>query len=102
MENTVSWLGEEFRVLPHNATWNPVGGVYIFAGINHRDEWNPLYVGQTHSLAERIPSHPRWLEARLLGASHVHAKVVRLEQERLSLERRLVGYFRPTLNRQRR
>lgn len=102
MENTVSWLGEDFAVLPHGATWNAVGGVYIFAGLNHRNQWYPLYVGQTHSLAQRIPDHPRWLEARLLGATHVHAKVVRVPGVRQNLERRLIRSFSPTLNHQRR
>ena len=98
MADTVSWLGEGFKVLPKNANWRDIGGVYIFAGVNSQNQWYPLYVGRTGSLADRIPSHPRWTEARLLGATHVHAKVVRLAGDREYLEDRLIRSFRPRMN----
>lgn len=94
----VSWLDAEFGVYGPSTRWNEVPGVYIFAGVNQRDEWYPLYVGQTQSLARRLGNHDKWLEARRLGATHIHARTVRDQRLRLSLERRLVLAFQPSLN----
>ena len=67
-----------WHVLTHNADWSDAGGVYIFTGVNPTtNRWIPYYVGQTGSFRDRIPSHEKWPPAVLLGATHVHARVVR-------------------------
>jgi len=57
-----------------------------------------VYVGQTDNFRTRIPQHERWSQAVRLGASHVHALVVPREDDRLRVERELIGAFQPALN----
>lgn len=96
------WLNYEFLVFdPRNTRWENVGGLYIFAGLNRtRDAWLAYYVGQTSSFAQRLPGHEKWPAAARLGATHVHARVERLQANRLRIERELIDYYDPPLNRQ--
>ncbi len=98
MSDKVTWLTHEFSVYLHATGWNAVAGLYIFAGKNSKGKWFPLYVGQTESLAERIPTHERWQEAVQLGATHVHAKAVMLKAARDLIEDQLIQAYQPTLN----
>lgn len=75
MSQTATWGTHVFGVYLHEASWNHIGGVYIFAGISPQNRWVPLYIGQTDSFRNRIPLHEQWLPARRLGATHVHAMV---------------------------
>ncbi|HEV8580857.1 MAG TPA: hypothetical protein VGX68_17465 [Thermoanaerobaculia bacterium] len=98
---SVSWLGYDFDVYdPLTTTWNDVGGVYIFAGTNHQNEWAPLYIGQADSFHNRIPCHERWAEAALLGATHVHAMTVPQAANRARIEHELCLAYQPPLNTQ--
>ena len=101
-EMNVKWHLYDFTVYAPNATWNAVGGVYVFAGINEQNQWFPLYIGQSESLAARLPTHERWSEAVQRGATHVHAMAVPLEANRLAIESDLIQRFDPPLNRQHR
>lgn len=95
----VTWLdGYDFSVYQHDAGWNEVPGLYVFAGQNLQGQWYPLYVGQAESLAERIPRHERWAEAVQLGATHVHARVVQDATTRDAVEERLIQLYQPRLN----
>jgi hypothetical protein len=75
---TATWLTHEFTIYEMDTTnWNDVAGVYIFSGLNvQQTQWKALYVGITESFKTRHPNHERWEEAKRLGATHVHAKVV--------------------------
>lgn len=100
---TAQWLGEDFQVLgpPTGEKWNDVPGVYLFVRIDQREQrYAPLYVGQTTSLAARLPGHERWHEAERLGATQVHAKVIQAPGDRARLEENLIRTFNPPLNRQ--
>ncbi len=72
-------------------------GGHIFAGLTAMQPWTAFYIGQAASLADRIPNHERWSEARRLGATRVHARVVRGEEVRGLLEQRLIGALQPPL-----
>ena len=96
--STAIWSSQEFKVVAHGANWNDVAGIYIFAGTNTQNQWYPLYIGQASSFANRLPSHERWAEAVRAGATHVHAKVVKLASERDALEQALIRAYRPRLN----
>jgi excinuclease UvrABC nuclease subunit len=100
MSDKVTWDGTEFSVLKHNANWKDTGGIYIFCGVNKKNEWTPLYIGQTDSFLNRLPSHDRWNDARNLGATHVHAKAVSQQASRDKLEADLIQSFQPSLNTQ--
>lgn len=100
MFDTADWLDYEFEVNDPDtvAFWHAVPGLYIFAGVNLAGEWFPLYIGSTESLAGRLPYHPKWLVAKLFGATHIHARMERLKNTRESLEQKLIQTYQPRLN----
>lgn len=91
-ENTL-----QFEVYDRNEGWYDVPGLYIFS-CQVANEWRPLYVGQASSFKERLPNHERLDEARRLGATHIHAKVVREKSLRDKWERLLIQSLNPRLN----
>lgn len=96
-QQTWTWNGRLFTIYSVDTTWNPVSGLYIFAGPGLLG-WKACYIGQTVSFAERIPGHERWMEAQRLGATHIHACVVQDQWQRDLIERELIGRFQPPLN----
>lgn len=96
--DTVNWGGYEFDVHTKNTKWNDVPGLYIFTGLNQRNRWVALYIGETDSLAERIPGHEHWTEAVQLGATHIHARAEQEENHRVLVEATLVSQYKPRLN----
>jgi len=98
MSDKINWLSYEFTAYQHATQWNNVAGIYIFAGLNRENRWVPLYIGQTDSFQDRIPSHEQWDKARSLGATHVHAKAVPLQADRDTAEKQLIQSFQPRLN----
>lgn len=98
MSSKVTWLTHEFSIHLHEEQWNNVSGIYIFAGLNHQNHWEPLYIGQADSFQDRIPSHEKWDKAQSLGATHVHAMVVPQAAIRDRIEYQLIQQFQPVLN----
>ena len=102
--NVVSWGGYDFTSHdPNETNWNDVAGVYIFAGVSDDGRWwQAKYIGQTSSFKDRLgvsnSNHERWQEAIQRGATHVHARVVQDELERLSLESTLILTYNPPMN----
>ena len=99
----VSWGGYAFTVYdPAHTTWNDIPGVYIFAGLDaSRRWWHARYIGQTQSFSTRLPSHEQWWAAAQQGATHIHARVVQDEYERIAIESTLIQSYQPPLNRAR-
>jgi len=97
-ENLVSWQGHRFHVLTMGAKWSAHSGIYIFAGFNSENLWVPLYIGQASQFCERLASHERWEEAVQLGATHVHAMVAPLQENRDLIESQLIQCYQPPLN----
>jgi hypothetical protein len=96
---TVNWGGHEFTVCdPENTVWEDVAGVYIFAGIEADGFWHASYIGIAHSFRDRIPNHDRWAEARMRGATHIHALPVRQGAMRAHIEQTLIVRYHPYLN----
>jgi excinuclease UvrABC nuclease subunit len=95
---TVKWLSYEFNVHPPETNWNDIGGIYIFTGINARNQWVALYIGQAVSLRDRLADHEQWNAAARLGATHVHAKAVPLQANRDAIEIQLIKGYQPRLN----
>jgi len=98
MNTTVNWLNREFIVYTRDANWNDVGGIYIFTGQNSQGQWVALYIGKADSFQSRFSSHERWDEALLVGATHVHARVVAQEATREAMEAELIRAYQPRLN----
>lgn len=98
----VNWYIEngsalQFEVYGRNVGWNDVPGLYIFS-CQTVNGWRPLYVGQAKSFKERLPNHERMDEACRLGATHIHAKVVKEKLLRDKWERLLIQNLNPPLN----
>ena len=99
---TVNWsVGNnnsiEFQVCRIDSDWHDVPGLYIFCHSDTRF-WYSLYIGQAKSFRDRFSSHERWDEAAKLGATHVHAALVREASRRDELERVLIQLHNPKMN----
>lgn len=88
---TCAWTGAS------GATYNywvyPVGqplkgeaGNYIFARLDERRRWVPVYIGQTNDLSERFDYHHAMDCIRRNGATHIHAHLNHDARARLSEE----------------
>ena len=97
-DDTATWLGSIFTVYSPQVNWNAVAGLYIFAGRGLMGNWTALYVGQTESLAVRLSTHERWLEAARVGATHIHVRVEPLPMTRDAMEQQLIQTYQPRLN----
>lgn len=107
--NTWNWFGSSGRpyvcnVLPKDANWNDVPGVYLFVNrpmlLGSVPCPTAVYVGQCNSFLNRICGHERWSEASRLGANEVHALVLHNSLDRDYFERDLITLLRPILNTQ--
>lgn len=98
MNDKVKWLGYEFTVCKPDATWNEVGGIYIFCGINAKNQWQPYYIGQADNFRNRLGSHENWKAAAHMGATHIHAMTVQEAATRDKIEKELIQTWKPPLN----
>ncbi len=99
MSERASWLSYEFKVYsPATTQWTDVAGVYIFAGLKSKKEWEAYYIGQTESFQESLTTHDQWEPAAKLGATHVHAITVTSKAVREKMERELILACQPPLN----
>jgi hypothetical protein len=92
--NTVTFKGQvgsyTFEIYPVHQKFNAVGAVYIFAkmtvdatGVHW---YAPVYIGQTDSLADRIPTHEKWPCALRNGANAICVHRDNSTQSRLDKE----------------
>ena len=96
-----TWIGSPFEVYPppSEVDWSDEPGLYLFVQAGTRGGLDVvLYVGETDSLRTRLPTHERWQEARSLGATQVHVRVIQNDLERYFLEANLIEAFQPPLN----
>ena len=93
-----TWKGRDFCVYLANANWSAVPGVYILAGRDDHDEWKPVCVGQTHSLLADPPEDKKWFAAKILGATHIHARVEWDDDKREALTNELTHAYLPSMN----
>lgn len=85
----------------HEARWNDLPAVYAF--ITSGSLLAPpraLYVGQTVSLRDRIPTHERWHEAKAMGAMWVASVTVHNRLMLSWLEQDMIQRLQPPLNEQ--
>lgn len=95
---TVTWGSYNFGIYSQAGDWADVAGIYIFSGKNQQGQWVARYIGQADSFAQRIPNHERWNDAARLGATHVHACVVKSAADRDLIEAQLISKYQPSLN----
>ena len=97
---TCDWQGASERLYSYtiyglNGTWNAVPGNYIFAK-QVPGGWQPLYIGETGNLADRMPNHEKWPCVRREGATHIHAHTSSADVSTRRLEETdLLARFKP-------
>jgi len=94
---SITWATYEFEVLKMDGLWKDVGGVYIFSGVKD-NLWRAYYIGITDSFQDRHPNPERWEEAKVLGATHVHARGESQAATRKSIQKELIRTYKPPLN----
>ncbi|MCX7049474.1 MAG: GIY-YIG nuclease family protein [Candidatus Sumerlaeota bacterium] len=98
------WQGEsgkeyEYQIVPINDDLRDAPGNYIFA-MKKGGKWEPIYIGQTSSLRDRLVNHEIEKSARDKGATHIHAHLSGGEEERRTEEADLIRKHKPPLNSQ--
>ena len=90
--NIVNWPGKsgakyQYQYFTIGTALKAESGNYIFAKLNERGYWVPVYIGETEDLDTRVATHEKRECARLNGATHIHAHLtpgerqVRLDEE---------------------
>lgn len=72
-------------------------GVFIFAGRNKFDTWTALFIGHIEDF-QFIPLHPILIEAKNMGATHIHIFEVSNARKRELLTKRFISIYQPFLN----
>jgi hypothetical protein len=91
---TVTFKGKnssyKFDVHSSDTTFNAVGAVYIFTkrtvDANNTGSHKALYIGETESLATRIPNHEKWPCVRKHGVNCICVHRDDSERSRLNKE----------------
>jgi len=92
-----SGRGYEFIVFPWGQTFNPVGGLYLVLK-RTIGNYEILYIGQTGDLSERFDDHHKQGCFDRNAKTHIGVRVVNVEQERLAIERDLLGNYKTACN----
>lgn len=104
-----NWTGASglpylFEVHPIGTVFNSVSGVYIACRQIASGSFEALYVGETQSLYDRLNAgakdHEGLICASRNGMTHIAARVVAGNAERLSVETDLRHGLNPSCNRQ--
>jgi hypothetical protein len=92
----------EFEVYSLNTAFNAVGAIYIFTkrtvDASGRGTHALIYIGQTDSLADRIPNHEKWPCIRRNDANCICVHRDDNEQSRLKKETDLLAAFTTPCN----
>ena len=95
MADTCKWRGESgeeytYNIYAMDAVWADVGGNYIFAkqvgGI-----WTQLYIGETQSFRDRLPTHEALPCVLRNSGTYIHAHMNTNSQARLDEESDLIA-----------
>ncbi len=83
-----------FIVYSTDTKFNDVGAVYIFKKRYRKSDgsykYTPLYIGQTNSLKDRIPSHEEWPCVRRHGVNSICIHLDESKSSRLVKEKDLI------------
>lgn len=79
-------------------TWNDVPGNYVFARASKPHNWEAIYIGETESFKDRIPNHNELPCRQRNKGTHVHVRVNRDSQARLTEEKDLPANYATPCN----
>jgi hypothetical protein len=92
----------QFEAYPIDATFNAVGAVYVFTkrtvDPSGSGSHTPIYIGQTDSLADRIPNHEKWPCIKRENANCICVQLDDSERSRLQKEADLITAYHPPCN----
>ena len=100
----VNWAGQsgkeyQFEIHPLDASFQPLPGVYVYAGQAEDGSWVPIYIAQTRDLHQRLEGHVRKDDAVANGATYLHAHYCSAGQAaRCTEEHDLILRWRPVCN----
>ncbi len=105
-EGTVTFTGASgarytFNYYKKDVNWKAVAAVYIFtkrtvsAG---KGAQTALYIGETHSLKERIPGHEKWPCVNKHGCTHIAVRTESNQTRRREIESDLMEKQDPLCN----
>lgn len=98
------WTGQSgkqyrYEILPLEASFKPLPGLYIYAMANPEGGWVPVYISQTRDLHQRLEGHVRLDDAVANGATHLHAHYCEAGAgARCAEEEDLVHQWQPVCN----
>jgi len=104
MADQVKWQGEsgkqyDYWVYPISTTFKDEPGNYIYAKRNAAGSWQPVYIGQTSSLSQRLATHEKEESViRRGGATHILAHLSANSLARRIEEADLIKRYRPPFN----
>lgn len=86
-----------YWVYPINTTFKDEPGNYVYAKRSSAGKWQPLYIGQSSSLSQRLASLDAEQAAIRLGATHILAHINSDERARKHEEADLISTLVPPL-----
>jgi len=92
MVDKCNWPGKSgksytYHVYPIGTSLKADAGNYIYAKLNAKNQWAPLYIGETDDLDSRVATHEKRECVKRNGGTHIHAHLtdgdrsVRLAEE---------------------
>lgn len=97
-----SWNSFSFKSYNINpARWSGVSGVYAFSphyALPLSGNWQPIYIGQTKDLYQRLEHHKKLPSALRLGLQVIHVTPIPFKDTRDLLEQQMIKQFQPPLN----
>lgn len=103
MADKCIWTGAsgkkyEYSIHLIGTTWKDEPGNYIFTKQSSPNTWEPIYIGETESLKERLPHHNELPCIIRNGGTHIHAHINRGDQARLDEESDLKANYTTPCN----
>jgi len=105
-EETFFWEGEsgktyKYGVYKISASFEDQPGNYIFTKETYSGRWLPVYIGETDSLANRLPNHEKLPCVERNGGTHIHVHISSSDEEiRRSEEVDLIKKWDPPCNKE--
>ena len=103
-EPDIQWTGESgtkygYWIHSINTTFSESPANYIFAKVTEPNTWEPIYIGQTGNIAERLEDQYKKECIQRNGATHIHIhKSSSSEEKRKTEETDLINNYHPVCN----
>ena len=103
---TIEWPGKsgknyKYWIYEIGESLKDAPGNYIFAKESSPGNWTPVYIGETGSLADRLPDHEKLPCVSRNGGTHVHAHLSSADDDvRRREEADLIARWDPPCNKE--